>query len=109
MKKLILILCLSFIGLAANAQRGGGRSSPEQMIARATEQLDLTEAQVTQWEAIHEKYGDQMREARQNREEAEALRQKIEEEINATLNEEQQIKFAEMKESRPRRGRGRQN
>ncbi|MEM8894442.1 MAG: Spy/CpxP family protein refolding chaperone [Bacteroidota bacterium] len=105
MKRLILILCIAVTGVAAHAQRGDRPPSPEQMIARATEELDLTQDQVSQWEAIHEKYGEQMKSARQDREQRKALREEIEVEINAILNNEQQVKFAEMKKNRPKRGR----
>ena len=97
MKKLILILCMAVTGMTAYAQRGNRPPSPEQVISRATEQLNLTPDQVAQWEAIHEKYKDQMQNARQDRGTRAALKAEIEEEIQAILTQEQQVKFAEMK------------
>ncbi|MEQ8714327.1 MAG: hypothetical protein RIC80_15010 [Cyclobacteriaceae bacterium] len=108
MKKLIVMACMTIVSLGAYAQRGGGgRPSPPdpaEMIAQATESLDLTHSQVAQWEAIHEKYEDEMMSARGNREEGKEVMNQMQAELEATLTEGQKVKFVEMKKNRPRRG-----
>lgn len=110
MKKLIVIACMTVVTLGAYAQPGGGgRPSPPdpaEMIAQATKNLDLTDSQVAQWEAIHEKYEDKMESSRGDREEGQAVRLQMQAELEATLTQEQKTKFTAMRENRPRRGRG---
>ncbi len=112
MKKLIVIACMTIVSLGAYAQRGGGGRQappdPAEMIAQATENLDLTDSQVAQWEAIHEKYEDEMKSGRGNREEGKEVMNQMQAELEATLTEGQKVKFAEMKKNHPRRG-GRSN
>ncbi|MEQ9301927.1 MAG: hypothetical protein RIF33_25330 [Cyclobacteriaceae bacterium] len=108
MKKLIVIVCMTIVSLGAYAQPGGGgrRSAPDpaEMIARASENLDLSDSQVAEWETIHEKYEDELKSARGNREEGKAVREKMQAELEATLTDEQKVKFAEMKSNRQERG-----
>lgn len=106
MKKLIMIL--SFLSLTTIAfsqgQRPQGPKPPstEEMVKKATKELSLTDEQVTQWTAIHEKYGSSMK----DRSKAEATRKKMGEELEATLSEEQLVKFKKMKTNQkpPKRG-----
>jgi hypothetical protein len=106
MKKLFVIVCITVISLGAYAQPGGGgQPSPPEMIAHAPENLDLTSSQVTEWEVIHKKYEEEMKSARGNREEGEAVREKVQSELEATLTDDQKVKFAETRKNRPRRGR----
>lgn len=108
MKKLIVIVCMTVVAIGAYAQPGGGgrRSAPDpaEMIARATENLDLTDTQVAEWETIHEKYEDELKSARGNREEGKEVMDKMQAELEATLTEDQKVKFAEMKSKRQERG-----
>lgn len=106
MKKLLILI--GFIGLTAFGFSQGQRSqrpeppSSEEMIEKATKELSLTEEQVTQWTAIHEKYEDSMKE----RSKAQATRKEMGEELEATLTEEQLEKFKEMRKNQrpPKRG-----
>lgn len=101
MKKMILILALVSIGTLGFSQgRGKDRPEPpsaEEMIAKATKELSLTDQQVNEWKAIHEKYEDDMKE--------ESTRREMGKELEATLTEEQLKKFKEMISKRPQRPR----
>ena len=81
----------------------------EERLEKAQEQLTLSEDQVADWKTIFEKYDDKIQEARQNRDRTsgESLRDSMNEELMATLNEEQQEKFEKMQKNRPERGRRR--
>ena len=112
MKRLMMVLLTVCLGFAIQAQPGNGKPpSLEEKIERAKTHLNLSDSQVAQWKAIHEKYEDDMKSARRSEssEKSKAFREKIDKELNAILDEEQKKKFTEMKENRPkRRKRGRQ-
>ena len=106
MKKLVMIIsmfCLSTIAFAqGQGQRPAGgqgqRPEPpttEEMIKTATKELNLSTEQVVEWTAIHEKYEDSLK----DRKTAQESRKKMDEELNATLTEDQQAKYAKMKKS----------
>lgn len=105
MKKLILLSAALMIATLSFGQRQGGGQRPtppssEEMIKKATKELSLTDAQVQQWTEIHKKYEADMK----DRSKAQATRQKMGKELEATLTEEQLVKFKEMqKKQRPPR------
>ncbi|UXX79197.1 conotoxin [Reichenbachiella carrageenanivorans] len=102
MKKIVMIIAV--LGLTATAYaQGPGRQRPqrpnaEEMIAKATEDLNLTDEQVAQWEAIHKKYESSSKKDG---------RKAMGEELEATLTEEQLVVFKKMRENQkpPRGGR----
>ncbi|MEO9870762.1 Spy/CpxP family protein refolding chaperone [Ekhidna sp.] len=104
MKKTLIILGMICMVTFVNAQgqRPERKAPPsaEQMIKKATKELSLTGDQIKQWEAIHEKYKDAMKEQQK----AEETRKKMEEELEATLTEDQLEKFRKMRPKRPKRG-----
>lgn len=106
MKKTILIAMMALVVTFTNAQdkreRTGERPSPEEMIKKATKELDLTDEQVEQWNEIHEKYAADM----EDRSKARETRKKMGEELEATLTEEQLEKFKEMRPKRRARKGG---
>lgn len=103
MKKLVLLSALMIVGslcFAQPPQRGGKGPSPEEMIKKVTEELSLTDEQVAQWKAIHEKYEESMKDESKREETMKTMN----EEFEAILTEEQLEKFTEMRE---KRGKGR--
>ena len=98
--KLSMGLALVLLVQITNGQGRPERPSPEEMLEKFTKELSLTEEQVTQWEAIHEEYGDDMKS------DPRATMPKGEEEIKAILTEEQWEKFEEMKPRRKKRRNG---
>jgi Spy/CpxP family protein refolding chaperone len=99
MKKILVMLSLVCLTTFAFAQ-GQRQQRPEppsakEMITKATKELSLTDQQVTQWEEIHEKYESSMG----DRSKAKATREKMSKELEATLSEEQLVKFKKMKQS----------
>ncbi len=102
----MIIIGVLFIVTLANAQdrrpQSGERPSPEQMIEKATKELDLTDEQVKQWQEIHKKYGEAMK----DRSSAQETRKKMGEELEATLTEDQLEKFKKMRRKRGRPGKG---
>ena len=98
MKKTAMILGMVLITTFVNAQgqrpQRGERPTPEQMIEKATEELNLTEEQVKQWKEIHKKFEDSKKDHE--------TRKQMGAELEATLTEEQLEKFREM---RPRKRR----
>jgi hypothetical protein len=97
MKKLLMILsfvCLSTVGFAqGQGQQRGERPSTEETIKKATTELSLTDAQVTQWTEIYSKYEPAMKDRSTGRE----ARAKMNEELEATLTKEQQEKYKAMR------------
>ncbi|MDW3192349.1 MAG: hypothetical protein R8G66_08290 [Cytophagales bacterium] len=113
MKKIgIIVLLLVVTCTAWSQQKRGQRPEPpsiEERLEQAKEQLTLTDDQVVEWKTIFEKYDDKIQEARQNRDRktGESLRNTLNEELMATLDEAQQEKFKELQKNRPERGRRR--
>lgn len=113
MKKTLIILMLLAVTFSAwSQQRRGQQPEPpsmEERLEQAKEQLTLSDDQVNDWKEIFEKYDDQIQTARENRDrtEGESLRKSMNEELMATLDEEQQKKFEELQKNRPQRGRRR--
>ncbi len=113
MKKAFMILILLSTVFSAWSKGGRGqRPTPptiEERIEKAKEELTLSEDQAAEWQVIFEKYEDQIQEARQNqdRKAGESLRNTVNKELLATLDEGQQIAFEKMQKNRPGRGRKR--
>ncbi len=112
MKKIMFLMLLLLAATTSWSQGNRQRPEPpsiEERLDQAREQLTLTEDQLTEWKAIFEKYDDQIQKARENRdrESGESLRAALNEELMATLNEDQQEKFKTMQKNRPQRGRRR--
>ncbi|WP_339716275.1 hypothetical protein [Cyclobacterium amurskyense] len=107
MKKiLIMIAMVALTSLSyAQGQRGQRPEPPsvEEMIKMATKELSLSKEQVSEWEVIHEKYADALK----DRSSAQETRKKMEEELEATLTENQLEKYIENRKkrgNRPQRG-----
>lgn len=98
MKKVIMMIYILGVATLSFAQRGGQRQgppSPEEMIKKATKELSLTDDQVKEWEAIHEKYEDAMK----DRSKAQETRKAMGQELEATLTEDQLEKFKKMRQN----------
>ncbi len=109
--KRLLILTLFVVGITGMALAQGQRRPPsiDERVERATEQLNLTEDQAEQWRTINVKYEEDLKSARENRdrEKAKETIQKMDTELTAILDDEQKVKFEELKkERRQRRKRG---
>ena len=89
--KLTLGTLLAVIALQGQAQQRPQHPSPEQMLERATEALNLNEGQVAEWEAIHEKYREEMQS------DPRATIPKVDAELREILTKEQWEKFEKMK------------
>lgn len=95
----IMLLCIVSLANAQEGQRQRRRPpSPEEMLKKATEELELTDDQVQAWKGIHEEYAEDMKENPR-----EAI-PKIETEIKEILSEEQWEKFGKMKPKKGPRG-----
>tara|TARA_R110002124_G_scaffold57700_6_gene161403 strand:- start:1617 stop:1931 length:315 start_codon:yes stop_codon:yes gene_type:complete len=88
----------------AQGQRGQRPEPPsvEEMIKMATKELSLSKEQVSEWEVIHEKYADALK----DRSSAQESRKKMEEELEATLTENQLEKYIENRKKRGNRPQG---
>ncbi len=96
--KLTLGIAMAFFVLIANGQQRPERPSPQEMLKKFTEELSLTDAQVASWEALHEKYGEDMRS------DPRTTMPKMEAEIKEILTEEQWEQFEQLKpKKRPKR------
>ena len=89
----------------AQGQRGQRPEPPtaKEIIKTATKELGLSKEQVTEWEAIHEKYADGMKEHAT----AKDTHEKMDTELKATLTENQLEKYIETRKkrgNRPERG-----
>ncbi len=97
--KLVLGIGLAIMVLTGYAQQRPERPSPDEMLKKVTKELSLNETQVSEWEAIHEKYGEQMKS------DPRSTMPKMEAEIKEILTTEQWEKFEQMKpKRRPRKG-----
>ena len=113
MKKKMILIVLVAVSLTAWSQPNRGQRpeppSLEERLEKAQEQLTLTDEQLAEWRVIFEKYDDHIQEARQNRDRlaGESLRASLDQELMATLDEEQQEKFKAMQKQRTKRKRRR--
>lgn len=81
----------------------------EKRMEKAREALELSDEQFDQWQAIHEKYAEDMKAAMEARDRKKGMevREKMGGELEAVLTEEQKVKFEEMREKeRKRKGPG---
>jgi len=97
--RVTLGVALALMVLFTNGQRPE-RPSPEKMLEKFTEELNLTEEQVAAWRDIHETYGEDMRS------DPRATMPKVEGEIEKILTEEQWEQFKEMRPKRRKRRDG---
>lgn len=107
---LILLVLMTFTFSAWSQPVRGQRPSPpsiEERIEKAKEELDLSDDQAAAWKTIFDKYDDQIQEARQNqdRKAGESIRKNMNDELLATLTEEQQEAFKKWQDNRPQRNR----
>lgn len=103
MKKLVVIvglICLSSVAFA-QGQRPNRSEPPsiEEHISKAKTALNLSDEQVIEWKEIHSKYETDLKEKAT----AEIARKDMDEELKATLNDEQLKKFNEQPKGRPSR------
>jgi len=101
MKKIAIAMVFAIVSMStvamAQGQKGQRPAPPsaKEMIKKATKELSLSDEQVTQWTAIHEKYDASMKE----RAKAEKTLQAMGKELEATLNEAQLEKFEKMRKN----------
>ena len=106
MKKTVMIIAIMALATLSYGQGGpGGQKppSPEEMIKLAKTELNLTDAQVTQWQEIQKKYGKPS----EDKAKADETRKAMGKELEATLTPEQLKKFKKMRENqRPPKPKG---
>jgi len=91
-----IVLVFSILAMAEDNSQRPDPPSTEEVIKKATADLDLTEEQVTQWTKIHEKY--------ESLERSRETMQKMNEELEATLTADQLKTFQSIRsKQRPRR------
>ncbi|HAK55866.1 MAG: Spy/CpxP family protein refolding chaperone [Vicinamibacterales bacterium] len=88
--------------------RGGGRgTSPERLIGRLADELELTTEQRDELDALFDEQRDQMRSLSEEvREQFRSAQQELRSAIADILTEEQQARFAELTAERRERSRG---
>lgn len=101
-----MIVMLAFVAMLGvqnvDAQRknGNGRT-PEQMVEKLDQKLNLTDEQEKQIMALYTDFFKQ----ELSREERRTAMQELEKKISALLTDEQKIAFEQMKKERPQRKR----
>ncbi len=118
MKNLLAVLTLTASLSMSYGQKQGNRPSPpsiEERVEKATSNLNLSEEQAAKWTEIMKFYEPEMKKAHdsQDRESMQSIRNDMNTELSATLDEEQKEQFAKiqqehqnrMKSQRPQ-GRG---
>lgn len=101
-----MIVMLAFVAILGvqnvDAQRknGNGRT-PEQMVEKLDQKLNLTDEQEKQITALYTDFFKQ----ELSREERRTAMQELEKKISALLTDEQKIAFEQMKKERPQRKR----
>ena len=100
MKKILLVALVAMLGMQpADAQRKGGNTrTPEQMVEKLDEKLNLTDKQITTL------YTDFFKQEL-SREERRTAMQELNKKIEALLTDEQKTAFEQMKKERPQRKR----
>jgi len=112
---LLIAFSLSFPNCSGDDDRRGQRRSPEEQANTLQEELDLTDDQAKQLEKVLLDGREEMKKARENfngdrseiREVIMEYREKIDEQIEEILNDEQKEKYQEIKEERLERMRER--
>jgi len=97
-KKILILSIFALMLSGAYAQNRPERKMPTaaERIEKVAEELGLSDAQVEQWEAIHEENGEPPR----DRSKMKAFIAKMDKELTATLTDEQKIQFEKMKKDR---------
>lgn len=101
MKKILFLALMAMLGMQqVDAQRKGGNArTPEQMVERLDQKLNLTDEQEKQIMALYTDFFKQDL----SREERRAAMQELNKKITALLTDEQKTAFEQMKEERPQR------
>lgn len=103
MKKILFVALVAMLGLqSADAQRKGGNTrTPEQMVEKLDEKLNLTDEQEKQITTLYADFFKQ----ELSREERKTAMQELNKKIEALLTDEQKTAFEQMKKERPQRKR----
>lgn len=103
MKKILFVALVAMLGLqSADAQRKGGNTrTPEQMVEKLDEKLNLTDEQEKQITTLYTDFFKQ----ELSREERRTAMQELNKKIEALLTDEQKTAFEQMKKERPQRKR----
>lgn len=103
MKKILLVALVAMLGMqSADAQRKGGNTrTPEQMVEKLDEKLNLTDEQEKQITTLYTDFFKQ----ELSREERRTAMQELNKKIEALLTDEQKTTFEQMKKERPQRKR----
>ena len=98
MKKLTLAICM--MGMATfgfsqgQGQQRQGPPSQEEMLKKATKDLQLSDEQVKEWETIMKKYSP----VEKDRKKSDDARKEMNKALLTTLSEDQAAKFKKMQE-----------
>lgn len=103
MKKILLVALVAMLGMQpADGQRKGGNTrTPEQMVEKLDEKLNLTDEQEKQITTLYTDFFKQ----ELSREERRTAMQELNKKIEALLTDEQKTAFEQMKKERPQRKR----
>lgn len=101
MKKILFLALMAMLGMQqVDAQRKGGNArTPEQMVERLDQKLNLTDEQEKQIMALYTDFFKQDL----SREERRVAMQELNKKITALLTDEQKAAFEQMKKERPQR------
>lgn len=111
MKKMVLLVAVALMGcgLANAQQRGGGRPqmSVEDQVKNLKKELNLTDDQTQKVTALYTDFEKKMKEAGQgSREQMRAQREKLNQQVEALLTDEQKKVFQEKQAQRRGPGKG---
>lgn len=103
MKKILFVALVAMLGMQlADAQRKGGNTrTPEQMVEKLDQKLNLTDEQEKQITTLYTDFFQQ----KQSRDERKTAMQELEKKIVSLLTDEQKVVFEQMKKERPQRKR----
>lgn len=105
MKKILFLALVTMLGMqSADAQQKGGndrKRTPEQMVERLDQKLNLTDEQEKQITTLYTDFFKK----ELSREERRTAMQELEKKISALLTDEQKEAYEQMKKERPQRKR----
>lgn len=103
MKKILFLALMGLCSLqyVAAQRKGGNTRTPEQMVGKLDQKLNLTDEQEKQIVAL---YTDALKQ-KLSREERKAAMQEVDKKIVSLLTDEQKVAFEKMKQERPQRKR----
>lgn len=103
MKKILFVALVTMLGMQlADAQRKGGNTrTPEQMVEKLDQKLNLTNEQEKQITTLYTDFFQQ----KQSRDERKTAMQELEKKIVSLLTDEQKVVFEQMKKEHPQRKR----